>query len=206
MATRLKLMEIDNTVIVRFEGIYNNWANPLVSNEGFNANVVSILKNLCLSLLNDMKTMGCHVIGKWQYDEETKTWVEMSALTALFHMKLQKYKPYLKVFSDEFVNVSSTIQRVHSGSNDGVSRSASENSPITAAPITSAPTEASQWNIDNPNVKGGTQFNQHHSNTENVTDPRVQLEILKFNVDQLNLTTIANMIVRSVVEEYNTVY
>lgn len=206
MATKLKLMEIDNSVITLFSTAYDNWANPLVSNEDFNENVVSVLKNLCLSLLNDMKTMGCHVIGKWQYDEETETWLDMSALSSLFHMKLQKYKPYVKVFDNEFAKISATILRSHSGSNDGVSRSASENSPITAAPITSAPTEASQWNIDNPNVKGGTQFNQHHSNTENVTDPRVQLEILKFNVDQLNLTTIANMIVRSVVEEYNTVY
>lgn len=206
MATRLKQMEIDNTVVTMFSTDYDAWANPLVSNEGFNSDVVNILKNLCISLLNDMKTMGCHVIGKWQYDEETQSWVEQSALSALFHMKLQKYKPYVKVFESEFVKLSATIQRVHSGSNDGVSRSASENSPITAQPITSAPTEASQWNIDNPNVKGGTQFNQHHSNTENVTDPRVQLEILKFNVDQLNLTTIANMIVRSVVEEYNTIY
>lgn len=206
MATRLKQMEIDNTVVTMFTTAYDNWANPLVSNEGFNANVVSILKNLCISLLNDMKTMGCHVIGKWQYDEETETWLEMSALSALFRMKLQKYKPYVKVFDNEFAKLSTTIQRVHSGSNDGVSRSASENSPITSQPITSAPIEASEWNLLNPDVKGGSQYNRHFADSENVIDPRVQLEILKFNVDQLNLTSIANMIVRSVVEEYNTIY
>lgn len=206
MATRLKLMEIDNTVVTMFSTAYDAWANPLVSNEGFNSSVVNILKNLCISLLNDMKTMGCHVIGKWQYDEETQSWVEQSALSALFHMKLQKYKPYVKVFGNEFSVASSQIMRNHSGNNNFVSRSASEEQPITAAPISNAPSQTASWDMGNPSEKRGAQSNQTYSNNETVNDPDLQIRVLRFNVDQLNLTTIANMIVRSVVEEYNTIY
>ena len=202
---KLKKMPLTSDIVQYFMDEYNIFRNTYW--DDVDTDVLTTLQSQIQMLFDTYVTLGCHVIGKWQYDEESEEYIaEADVFKALFALKLQKYKPYVKVFSDEFANISSTIQRVHSGSNDGVSRSASENSPITAAPITNAPTEASHWNIDNPNVKGGTQFNQHHSNTENVTDPRVQLEILKFNVDQLNLTTIANMIVRSVVEEYNTVY
>lgn len=200
----LKKLPLTSEIVALFMDEYGtiteNW-------EDVDEDVLSTLSSQIQLLFDTYVTLGCHVLGKWQYDTETQSFIaEDNALQALFALKLQKYKPYITVFANEFANISSTILRSHSGSNDGVSRSASENSPITAAPITSAPTEASAWNLANPNVKGGTQFNQHHSNTENVTDPRIQKEILKFNVDQLNLTTIANMIVRSVVEEYNTIY
>ena len=204
--TVLRMKQIDDGIITQFDTVFGSWSNALVTNEGYNATVMSVLKGLCDSLLGDYKTFECHIVGKWKYDTELESYTNLTDFNAVVHLKLQKYKPFLKVFDSEFVKLNRELLRSHSGSNSGNSKSASENSPITAASITTAPSGASDWGLDSPSMKSGSQFNQSHSSSETVTDPTIALRIMNFQVDTLNLTTIANMIVKSFVDEYNTIY
>ena len=127
---------------------------------------------------------------------------------------------------------SKNLQRADSYQNDtnGTNRSAHEESPIATAPINSSPSASSEWNLSNPTSKDGEQFNHHNSSsntrkdihteqeeltessngsgnsTEMVENPEEMLKVLKFNVEELNLTRIAKMLVNSVVEEKNSIY
>ena len=179
--------------------------NTLLSSWVMSGDVRSAIRVLCTDLIDDYIALGCHLIGKWDYDEETEEYTN-EGVNQLFHYIISKYKPYILVFNSEYTKLAENTTRTHTGSNDGVSRSASENSPITAQPITSAPTEASEWNLMNPDVKGGSQFNRHFADSENVIDPLVQKRILEFNVGELNLTMIGRRIIQSLTEEYRTVY
>lgn len=117
-----------------------------------------------------------------------------------------------------------------SGSSSGASRSASEDSPISSASIDSAPANASVWGMSNPTMKSGEQFDNASSATTNETinesdsesttnsgngsgtkdhytdDPNNLIKVLRFNVDELNITRIAYMIANSLTEEYHTIY
>lgn len=206
MSTVLKRMPIDSAFITKFDTVFTSWAALLVSGEDYNSTVMSLLKSLCDSLLADFSSLGCNVIGKWIYDEDAEEYTDSATINLLIHYKLQKYKPYLKVFTSEFADLDDEITRSHDSSASGTSRSASEMSPITEAPINSSPTDASTWNITTPTTKGGSQYNNASENTETVYDPNLVARIMAFKIQNLNLTAIANMIVKSLVEEYNTVY
>lgn len=187
------------------KALFNSQINQLLNLWDVNADVNTAIKKICSDLIDDYTSLGCHLIGKWDYDEETAEYTN-EGINQLFHYLISKYKPYLLVFTSEYTKLVENTTRSHTGSNDGVSRSASENSPITAQPITSAPTEASEWTLNNPDVKGGSQYNRHFSDSENVIDPLVQKRILEFNVGELNLTMIGRRIIQSLTEEYRTVY
>lgn len=113
---------------------------------------------------------------------------------------------------------------------NGTDRKAEEESPIGSASIDSAPTSSTVWNLASPSKKAGQQYDTHNessgeeSSTENRTNavagnetgegtdsltirnPDKLLKILRFNVENLNLTKIAYMFVDSLVEEKNTIY
>ena len=185
--------------------LFNSQINQLLQLWGVNSDVQTAIKKICYDLIDDYTSLGCHLIGKWDYDEETEEYTN-EGVSQLFHYIISKYKPYLLVFTSEYTKLAENTTRSHTGSNDGVSRSASENSPITAQPITSAPTEASEWTLMNPDVKGGSQYNRHFADSESVIDPLVQKRVLEFNVGELNLTMIGRRIIQSLTEEYRTVY
>lgn len=206
MATVLKRMPINSDVITRFDTVFTTWANNLVTNESYNATVMGILKTLCDNLFSDFEAMECNVIGWWKYDTEQEEYETPTIINKLVHYRLQKYKPFLKVFTNELADIDDETTRSHDSSASGTSRSASEMSPITEAPINSSPTDASTWNISSPTTKGGSQYNNESENTETVYDPNTVEKIMSFKIQNLNLTVIANMIVKSLIEEYNTVY
>lgn len=190
---------------LELELLFDIQNNILLDLWDVNSDVKTAIKKICNELIEDYTYLGCHLIGEWDYDEETETYSN-EGVSQLFHYIISKYKPYLLVFTSEYTKLSEQVIRSHTGSNDGVSRSASENSPITAQPITSAPTEASEWTINNPDVKGGSQYNRHFADSENVTDPLVQKRIMEFNVGELNLTLLGRRIIQSLTEEYRTIY
>lgn len=124
------------------------------------------------------------------------------------------------------------LQRADTFQNDtnGTNRSAHEESPITTAPINSSPTSASEWNLSNPISKDGEQFNHHNqssntradihteqealaetnqiagNSTEMIENPETMLKVLRFNIEDLNISRIARLLIDSVVEEKNTIY
>lgn len=179
--------------------------NQMLQSWGVNSDVQTAIKKICFELIDDYAILDCHLIGKWDYDEETEEYTN-EGVSQLFHYIISKYKPYILVFNSEYAKLAEQLTRTHSGSNSGNSKSASESSPITAASITSAPSGASDWGLDSPSMKSGSQYNQTHSNTESIIDPLVQKRILEFNVGELNLTMIGRRIIQSLTEEYNTVY
>ena len=185
--------------------LFNSQINQLLQLWNVNSDVQTAIKKICDDLIDDYTSLGCHLIGKWDYDEETEEYTN-EGVSQLFHYIISKYKPYLLVFTSEYTKLSEQMIRTHSGTNSGNSKGAREDSPITSASITTAPSGASAWNLDNPSSKSGSQYNQTHSNTENTTDPLVQKRILEFNVGELNLTMIGRRIIQSLTEEYRTVY
>lgn len=115
-------------------------------------------------------------------------------------------------------------------SGNGTDRRAEEESPIGSASINSAPTSSTEWNLTSPSKKSGQQYDTSNqsSGSESIDEDRANavtgretgegsdkltiknpdklLKILRFNVENLNLTKIAYMLVDSLVEEKNTIY
>ena len=156
-----------------------------------------------------LKNFGCHLIGKWNTSIDNTT-----AITALISYKLQQIFPRLLKLKGMFSTtpVSNTFEKdaTNAGSHSGTSRSAGENSPITSASINSAPTESTEWDITNPNVKSGNQYDNAFENnfeeSHTITDPDTYMRVLKFNTLEWNVFKIAKNFVQSITEEYNTVY
>ena len=218
-----------------------------------NSNVKTALSYQIDSLLSAYQGMGFHLIGRWEYNKTTETY-SYSGLTSIFSNKLLKYYPYLKVLNNEFIATNGeetkTRQYVDSGTETkqeakgknynrsdnftnetyGANRSAHEDSPITAAVITNAPSDSTSWNLSNPSAKDGEQFDHHNSSasqradtvnetksennsnsgmgnsSETIANPEMILKVLRFNVENLNISRIARLIVDSVIEEKNTIF
>ena len=194
--------DLKNQVIAVLTTTQTQW----VTIEGVvNSAVFTAFKNTVSQYLSNYVSRGLNVIGKWEYDSDTETY-DNSGISALTDYRLKKYKPYLMVFSGEFSKIGYQTTRAHTGAASGVSRSAAENNPITDSTIGSAPTTTTAWDIDNPSMKSGSQHDNQFSNSETVTDPDVFRRVLEFNIQELNLTRIAKMLVNSLTEEYSTIY
>ena len=205
------------------------------------------------TVLADYETLGFHLNGKWEWNEETETFVG-TPLIRIALSRMIKYSPYLKVLSNEFIaitgdethereyenehnrteNSTAEIGKTKESSTEfdgnGTDRKAEEESPIGSASIDSAPTSSTVWNLSSPSKKAGQQYDTHNessgdeSSTENRTNavagnetgegsdnltirnPDKMLKILRFNVENLNLTKIVFMFVDSFIDEKNTIY
>lgn len=246
------MMPLNNTNV----SVIDNTVNAFVTS-GFGSDLESDVKSAFKlkihNILYNYQQMGYNIIGFWEYDTETEQY-NLTGLANLTDNKLTKYYPYLKVLNAEFSSVTGR-EETHeqyqnansvseSGSNNktktkiddfsnsthGTNRSAHEESPISSAPITSAPTESSTWNLDNPTSKNGEQFDNATTshNASNIMEgenssnaqmgnssgnktaysdiPEELLKVLRFNVEQLNLSNICYLIVNSLIEEKVTIY
>lgn len=117
-----------------------------------------------------------------------------------------------------------------SNTTSGTNRSAHESSPVSVGPISNAPSESSVWNMNYPDSKDGEQFKHtNESYSTKAEDERIErrnslsdsaegsktierdngemiMRVLKFNIEELNLTRVVEMFVSSLVEEKNTIY
>ena len=196
-----KLLPLNDTIKNLFttkrSAIINSWNIPSAVSSAFNS--------LSSNLLDDYIALGMHLVGKWEYDTETEEY-NYTGVSELIDKVFRKYKPYFLVLTNEVTALNGNLIRQYYGSNSGTRRSAAETSPITVGAIDSAPEASSEWDLANPTSKAGSQYDNANSSTETTTDPNLVMKVLDFNVGELNLTRLTNMLLRSLLEEYCTIY
>ena len=188
-----------------FKNLFTNKRSSILTSWSVPSAVTTAFNSISSNLIDDYIALGLHVIGKWEYDTETELY-NYTGLNELIDKNFRKYKPYFLVLVNEFTALNGNLIRQYDGSNSGTRRSAAETSPITIGEINSAPTESTSWDLSNPTSKAGSQYDNANSSTETTTDPNLIKKALDFNVGELNLTRLANMLLRSLTEEYCTIY
>ena len=207
-------------------------------------------KEYVTTILVNYVNLGLHIIGRWEKTEND----HYPEFVYIVNRNLVRIKPQLMQLQETLSSVdtyergsndrdiitsangstnlssSTNKNKNSSGNHNGASRAAGENSPITAEPINSSPGDSAQWNISNPNMKSGSQYDNHFQNADAETEqkadaetysdynsssiddsyskhiPEIEKDILKFNAYEYNTYIFAERFIRSLTEEFNTVY
>lgn len=162
----------------------------------------------CNKYLTSLSVLGCHLIGKYPVDDDGNlmditTYVQSITFDTCYrHLAalVQLYKN-----NKEFILSGGLISRQHDNESRGTTRTANEESPINVAPINSAPDESTEWDIENPHNKGGSQFDSSGSSTETVTDPNELRRAADYNL-RVNLFHVIRSMCDYLVDEKMSVH
>ena len=159
----------------------------------------SIIKKCVDEYMYHAKFMGLHLIGDW--DESPSN----DDVKYIFYHSIQHFFPYIKVLLTEFVNIDPHFIEERDTTGSARTTGGSEDSPIDALALEPVADDAT-WNLANPIAKYGnkSESGTHYENSRN--DPELELRLLKFSIENLNLQRIVELICNKCIEEYNTIF
>ena len=173
---------------------------PYVAGWGnIDSDLKSIIKKCVDEYMYRAVFMGLHLIGDWN-EAPSDTDVKY-----IFYHSIQHFFPYIKVLLTEFVNIDPHFTEERDTTGSVRTTGGSEDSPVDALALEPVDDDAT-WNLTNPIAKYGnkSESGTHYENTRN--DPELELRLLKFSIENLNLQRIVELICNKCIEEYNTIF
>lgn len=155
-----------------------------LTTEGASADFITMVTTYVSNYLDKMIAFECHLIGRYPVDEYGELININSIVAAIAYDNIFRYMPTLMQLyttNKKFIFEDGKIKRSHENTSNGTTRAANELSPITSAPINSAPTGSTEWNLQNPSSKSGSQYDSEGSGTETVDDPNEQRKAIEYN-------------------------
>lgn len=167
-----------------------------------------IVTTIADDYLHSLQFLGCHLIGKYPLNDDgelmdiTSYVVSITKLSAYRHLAAltQLYKT-----NEKFILENGDLRKTNTAISNGTTRAATEESPITAAPINSAPTESTEWDLENPHSRAGSQYDSNGTSTDVIKDPNLAIKAAEFNM-RTNIYSVITSMIDCLVDEKMSVH
>lgn len=167
-----------------------------------------IVTTIADDYLHSLQILGCHLIGKYPLDDDgelmdiTSYVVSITKLSVYRHLAafLQLYRA-----NEKFILENGDLRKTNTATSNGTTRAATEESPITGAPINSAPTESTEWDLENPHSKAGSQYDSNGTSTDVIKDPNLAIKAAEFNM-RTNIYSVITSMIDCLVDEKMSVH
>ena len=169
--------------------------------ENISEGIATIAENKIAEILSGYSQVGLHTAYAL-YDEQTELYDTPLNLHVFVHCA-----PFFKVLSDEFSDkLHYTKEYDRNSGATGASKSVAEDSPISTETIETDEEASFSAEYPNASTRAGNQYSNKANSHDIVNDPRIEKEVIEFNVFGLNLTRICEKICRALTKEYIDVY